>query len=209
VVGTIIGVIEHVVSEFAVARGMTLSDDLVFGFVPGLVFGLGSGVLFGLIRWAQVPIGAEEATSPRSTLKTDRTLYLGLTSLLIFTFIVVFALASGLSASAGFLAGFSNGLLRGLEGGVVLGLVLGLAGAWPLYVLARSWLALRGRLPWRFSAFLEDAHELGILRRVGAVYQFRHADLQDRLVAGRSTDSGHPQAVAREREGSQFAVPES
>jgi len=28
-----------------------------------------------------------------------------------------------------------------------------------------------------------DAHRLGILRQVGAVYQFRHAQLQDRLAA--------------------------
>ncbi len=29
--------------------------------------------------------------------------------------------------------------------------------------------------------FLEDARERGVLRIVGAVYQFRHARLQDRL----------------------------
>jgi hypothetical protein len=29
--------------------------------------------------------------------------------------------------------------------------------------------------------FLEDAHQRGILRTVGPVYQFRHARLQDRL----------------------------
>jgi hypothetical protein len=33
-------------------------------------------------------------------------------------------------------------------------------------------------------AFLEDAHRRGVLRQVGAVYQFRHAKLQQYL-AGR------------------------
>lgn len=54
---------------------------------------------------------------------------------------------------------------------------------WGGYQLARLWLALRGRLPWRLFASLEDAHEKGLLRQAGAVYQFRHARLQDRLVA--------------------------
>ncbi|MGW3820473.1 hypothetical protein [Streptomyces sp. NPDC005046] len=30
-------------------------------------------------------------------------------------------------------------------------------------------------------AFLDDAHRLGLLRTVGPVYQFRHAELQDHL----------------------------
>jgi hypothetical protein len=32
-------------------------------------------------------------------------------------------------------------------------------------------------------AFLDDAYRRGVLRRAGAVYQFRHARLQDRLAA--------------------------
>lgn len=42
-------------------------------------------------------------------------------------------------------------------------------------------LALRGRLPWRTMTFLRDAHHRGVLRQAGAVYQFRHARLQERL----------------------------
>lgn len=52
---------------------------------------------------------------------------------------------------------------------------------WPWYVLARVWLAFRNRLPWRLTSFLADAHQRGVLRRVGAVYQFRHIELQHRL----------------------------
>jgi hypothetical protein len=43
-------------------------------------------------------------------------------------------------------------------------------------------LARTGGLPWRLTAFLEDAHRLGVLRQAGTVYQFRHARLRDRLV---------------------------
>jgi hypothetical protein len=42
-------------------------------------------------------------------------------------------------------------------------------------------LARTGGLPWRLTAFLEDAHRLGVLRQAGTVYQFRHARLRDRL----------------------------
>ena len=54
--------------------------------------------------------------------------------------------------------------------------------AWPRYALARSYLALRTQLPCDLMAFLADAHEhRGVLRRTGAVYQFRHIELQHRL----------------------------
>jgi hypothetical protein len=38
---------------------------------------------------------------------------------------------------------------------------------------------LTGRLPWRLPEFLDDAYRRGVLRRAGAVYQFRHARLQE------------------------------
>ncbi|WP_203730380.1 NACHT domain-containing protein [Paractinoplanes durhamensis] len=50
------------------------------------------------------------------------------------------------------------------------------ARAW--FGIARVEPALRRRLPLRLRTFLEDAHRRGVLRQVGAVYQFRHARLQ-------------------------------
>jgi hypothetical protein len=35
--------------------------------------------------------------------------------------------------------------------------------------------------------FLDDAHRLGLLRTVGPIYQFRHADLHDHLAAHHPT----------------------
>ena len=72
--------------------------------------------------------------------------------------------------------------------GLVLGLGLGLGyglslTAWGQWVaLSRIWLPLTGRLPWAVTAFLDDAYQRGVLRQAGAVYQFRHARLQDRLI---------------------------
>lgn len=65
-------------------------------------------------------------------------------------------------------------------------LVFGLAASqsvWPRWFVARCWLAAGGRLPWRLTAFLSDAHRRGVLRQQGAVYQFRHFELQRRLAA--------------------------
>ncbi|MFI9307251.1 hypothetical protein [Streptomyces triculaminicus] len=59
-------------------------------------------------------------------------------------------------------------------GTVPWGLVIG-------YTVARLLLAARGKLPWRLQAFLADAHRLGMLRRIGPGYQFRHARLQQHL----------------------------
>ncbi|NEB95161.1 hypothetical protein [Streptomyces bauhiniae] len=56
--------------------------------------------------------------------------------------------------------------------------------AWGRFAVARVWLALTGRLPWRLMAFLEDAHRRGVLRRSGACFEFRHLRLQSHLAGG-------------------------
>jgi hypothetical protein len=77
--------------------------------------------------------------------------------------------------------------------GALIGLFVGVAGsACGRYLAIHSWLAVRGRLPWRLMTFLQDAHDRGVLRRVGAVYEFRHALLRDRLAAGSAMGKGVP-----------------
>ena len=103
---------------------------------------------------------------------------------------LLFALAA--AGVAGLVAPGVVGPAAGVAG-VMLGLMVGLCIAagrrFPTYQLARAGLAIRGRLPWQLMAFLQDAHRLGILRRVGAVYQFRYSRLQDRLVQ-KASESG-------------------
>jgi hypothetical protein len=72
--------------------------------------------------------------------------------------------------------------------GFVIVAVLGstAGGAWSRYLEARLRLSVRRRLPWRTLSFLADAHRRGVLRQVGAAYQFRHIRLQEQLAAGYS-----------------------
>ena len=67
----------------------------------------------------------------------------------------------------------------------VLGLLIWMlfVTVWGPWLLARLWLPLTGRLPWAVMAFLEDAHQRGVLRQAGGFYQFRHARLRDSLAA--------------------------
>ncbi|MFD8998162.1 hypothetical protein [Streptomyces abikoensis] len=65
--------------------------------------------------------------------------------------------------------------------------------AWGWLFTTRLWFSRTGRLPWRLMAFLEEAHTRGALRQVGAVYQFRHARLQQQLATiEESTDQSLP-----------------
>lgn len=70
--------------------------------------------------------------------------------------------------------------------------------AWDQWlVLGRLWLPLRGRLPWSVTAFLDDACQREVVRRTGAVYQFRHAQLPEHLADGfRKRHGGRPSVPA-------------
>lgn len=74
-----------------------------------------------------------------------------------------------------------GGLLAGTVFGVAVGLAIFLSRAWGSFVLTRAWLAMRAKTPLRFMRFLADAHRRAVLRQTGAVFQFRHARLQDNL----------------------------
>jgi transcriptional regulator with XRE-family HTH domain len=96
-------------------------------------------------------------------------------------------LAYGLAAIAagGLVFPHATTLSAGLRAGTVFGIAVGLAiflsRAWGSFVLTRAWLAMRGKTPLRLMRFLADAHRRGVLRQAGAIFQFRHASLQDNL----------------------------
>lgn len=71
----------------------------------------------------------------------------------------------------------------GLVPSLLTGLAIGIRqSAWSRYAVARCYLALRAKVPFDLMAFVADAHEhRGVLRRTGAVHQFRHIELQHRL----------------------------
>jgi len=91
---------------------------------------------------------------------------------------------------AGFLAAVAGGLvfypLSALPFGLMLGLGLGLtvfANAWTRYQVTVVIIAVRQQGPLRFGAFLDWAHQAGLLRVSGLAYQFRHRQLQDWLTS--------------------------
>ena len=125
----------------------------------------------------------------------DRQVMLLLMSVMLatgLTFGLIVALTDWLTGMPAI--GLAGLLATWLMFGLVLGLGLSLRQtAWPSYTLTRGWLALRHRLPWRLMSFLTDAHRRGVLRQVGAVYEFRHIELQHRLA---SRDADEQQAAA-------------
>jgi hypothetical protein len=172
---------------------LSLVGGLVVGFGSGLVAGLAvsltggllAGLMFGfVVKPADLAVAAE----PRAVLVLDRrtSLILALTGPGL-AFGVMSGLVAGVWLVHGLGAELWVGVVAGLPVGLAVGLPLGLMSgiddaAWGAFKLTHCWLALRRRLPWRLMSFLADAHQQrSVLRQAGAVYQFRHADLQDRL----------------------------
>ncbi|MGH9206814.1 MAG: hypothetical protein ACRD1G_09685, partial [Acidimicrobiales bacterium] len=176
--------------------------NLAVGLVVGLMYGLvtrnafGTGRGAGLVLWVVVwftlvlvlVLGqpSTEATSPidpRSSFRRNHQfgLVVGL----------VVALLYGLWQS--FAAGLAVLIVSWVVCGFALGTAVGLVSpaTWK-FTLASVQLWRRGEAPVRLLRFLEDARERQVLRTVGQVYQFRHAQLQDRL-APMGADSAQAQ----------------
>ncbi|MGH3688040.1 MAG: hypothetical protein ACRDRU_15530 [Pseudonocardiaceae bacterium] len=101
--------------------------------------------------------------------------------------------SSGLAA--GLVAGLGTGLVVTLAAGLLFALAVGLpygitsSETWPTTLTWRLQLRRSHHVPAvGLMPFLEDARERGVLRTAGAVYQFRHATLQDQL-AGHTTSN--------------------
>lgn len=72
-------------------------------------------------------------------------------------------------------------ILLGSMTGLLVFLISSVRDGWPAYALTAFAFAVGRRLPFRLMPFLEDAYHRGVLRKVGAVYQFRHLRLQQHL----------------------------
>ncbi|MEU7137497.1 helix-turn-helix domain-containing protein [Streptomyces sp. NPDC046261] len=184
---------------------ITLRAGLYDGMVYGLAFTLAAGPAFGLLSLLEAPLDIRSAINPVSLLRANcRTVT---TQLLLWT--PTFGLLVGFSAGLAIrllpallgpmtwntASSLKLGLISGLCGALSYALSLTAWGQW--VVLSRIWLPLTGRLPWSVVAFLEDAYQRGVLRQAGAVYQFRHARLQDHLARTYRA----PRAVPRSERG--------
>ncbi|MEO3808532.1 hypothetical protein ABGB17_05970 [Sphaerisporangium sp. B11E5] len=162
--------------------------------------GLAAGFVTGVVRWAEEPALVSIMT-PRLSWRSDRTLTMVRMLMLGLILAVLLTLLfwSWLPAMPGadVAVGTTLFVSVGLAFGMVLGLTSGRHHAWLAFAVAAGTLALRRKLPWRLMGFLEDAHRLGVLRTVGPIYQFRHAQLHDHLSGGPGTAPVPGQVVVR------------
>ncbi|MFF2129764.1 NACHT domain-containing protein [Streptomyces olivochromogenes] len=183
-----------------------LPFGLVFGFIAGGVVqtvrgwlygtmtGLVVGLLFALMGGVRsVHPDLDKAVGPGTVLRRDRRTFLAITLAVGITGAITFGIAEAYGSTilfgisfwslAGIRSLFTSALYAWFTFGIPLGFILGLArSVWMRFLVARTALATAGHVPWRFMSFLADAHEgRGVLRQAGAVYQFRHLDLQRHL----------------------------
>jgi NACHT domain len=169
-----------------------IAGGLAPGFGYGLIGGTAAGLAAGLALGLSAPVGVTATVHLRASLAADRGAAVVRALAVGMAFILAGGLATGLATgfavvrALGLAAGLAVLVSARLVGGFAAGLAIGLpATAWGQWlVLVRFWLPLAGRLPWPLVGFLDDAHRRGVLRRAGAVYQFRHARLQDHLAGG-------------------------
>jgi hypothetical protein len=146
--------------------------------------------VFGLIDsvnvWLDVPADVTRALSPRSTRRDERFASVARSLTIALT------LAGVTLGLYGVAAAVADGIVPAIFMGVAYGVADRLMGittsVWGRYIITNTWNAVRGDMPWRLMLFLDDAHRRGLLRRAGAVYQFRHARLQQHLAGSSDGD---------------------
>jgi hypothetical protein len=170
------------------AAGIVTAALAWAGAIPRVKPGIGAAVGAGIVAmllvllygWSDlqknVPFDTSSPASPPAMLARDRgtTIFVG------------FARWAGPAIGAGTIITLTGGVSTGIVTAVAIWCLAAvwiglLRTPWPSYEIARIWLALHHRLPWRLMSFLTDAHRRGVLRQVGAAYQFRHIELQHRL----------------------------
>ncbi|MFE9429094.1 tetratricopeptide repeat protein [Kitasatospora sp. NPDC006697] len=165
------------------------------GLRAGLLGTLAAALLVGVVAWAETPNEDGRAQTPATSWRVDRRLNV--------IRVLVAAAVTGIVADVMLgLLGLGLGVVADFAIGAVLGAGVGLASgrhhASLAFQVVTNTLTLRGRMPRGLTAFLDDAYRLGLLRRVGPIYQFRHAELQDHLA--RSHDPRQtPRTERRER----------
>jgi hypothetical protein len=166
VVGLVVGLILGVARGLTVGLGGGLGGGLWAGFLPALV------ALLAL--WA-APLPRAASTTPTASYRSDRRASLGVG----LGGGLTLGLGGGLTLGLGL--GLGGGLWVGLVGGLALGFMFALSSGWMKVNLTELLLATAGAGKLKFIQVLGDAHHRHVLRQAGAVYQFRHAELQDHL----------------------------
>ena len=163
--------------------------------------GLGGGLAHGLMRVVNRARVEAYATSPVRSFRGGRAqaLVTELSVALAFTLtyepvLVLSRLLVSVRPEDNYLFAW----LSAMAAGLVIGLpfVVGTS-PWAMFGLVAFEQARRLGRPWRLMGLLADCYRLGLLRTVGPVYQFRHAELQDHLASGGSARASRPAGVPR------------
>jgi hypothetical protein len=170
--------------------GLALRAGLVLAFEIGISIGALAGLFAWIVTQQGAPLDIRSATSPPAALARDRR---GAIVTGVGAGVALYAAFIVLSATLSILNGGSvtdtityvtrHTLVFWVGIGAIAAAVVTLKRAWPFYGLARIWLAARHWLPWQLMGFLADAHNRGVLWQAGAVYQFRHIELQRRTAS--------------------------
>ncbi|MEV6302653.1 NACHT domain-containing protein [Actinoplanes sp. NPDC051861] len=189
-IGVATGIAMGIVVSLDAGRGYGLAAGTVTGLAVGFAYLFSST----LTAWAESPTRDGQADTPTAAWRADRALNLLRTAAIGVTSGLCGGLAGGFAAGLAETAAFGGavGLTYAVTIGPAAGLVAGRHHAWMAYLVTTTRLALAGELPRQLMSFLDDAHRLGLLRVVGPIYQFRHAELQDHLASDQHTpaDSG-------------------
>jgi hypothetical protein len=152
-------------------------------FLIGLTVGLVTGISRGVARWLNTPVDLVSAPSPSEVMRNARLAAVVWTVISVcilgLTVLIAMVWFSDVAVSERLRYGLAYGLPIGVVGGV-----LAITGStWGQSLLLRAALAAQRLTPFRLAAFLNDAHARGVLRTAGAVFQFRHIRLQERLAS--------------------------
>jgi hypothetical protein len=135
-----------------------------------------AGVIIFLVAVFNGPVDTVKASSPGLLLKGDQGVA-----------IVAAALTAPSVGLVAWILTGNPGEAIGSAASSAIGVCVAMS-SWGWFWVASIWLGIRRKLPFRFMRFSSDAYGRGVLRRAGAVYQFRHARLQARLVNSHSRD---------------------
>jgi hypothetical protein len=193
----VIALVAGLVVGLLIGLGVGRRDGLTVGLLDGLMFGPVCGLLmaaaYGTTRRLtirSVVEGESRPLGPRESWRNDRALgvvaglMVGLaTTTGYWLYVIVVHLMKSLRGGAPPRMELLQGLTNGIVFGLVMLFVFGITSSvtWPTTM---AWLQLQRSCHIPVIAlmpFLEDARERGVLRTIGAAYQFRHAMLQDRL----------------------------
>lgn len=176
---------------FGVVLGIAAEAEagavVVVATVVGGALGLLAAIASALLNPEVIPLDLSSAASPPAALAADRStgIAAGATVALAAGAIIGACIDfDGYGATVATLSAIVSLAVAWIISSFVIA-------AWPSYAIARICLAMRHRLPWSLELFLADAHQRGVLRQAGAVYQFRHIELQHRLA---NRDAGERKA---------------